>query len=186
MKKIIRGKIKSIDAAVIVQEANYDGEEIEVMNYSIRLEDNNNEYIVTNGCSLRVGSVVDICFDADKENKDNIKRGVIVNKKVSNKLLEQFKIIKIMARCISYPLLSGICAIFTYAIYSSNILMDLVSWIFCSLIALIYVIFIVCMEDLYNKSKLSKEDIKLLEKYKKDFNIENEKVIDEVKQIKVV
>ena len=39
MKKIVRGKIKSINAAVIRQEANSNGEEIDVINYSIRLED---------------------------------------------------------------------------------------------------------------------------------------------------
>lgn len=185
MKKIVRGKIKSINAAVIRQEANSNGEEIEAINYSIRLEDNNNEYIVKNGFSLREGSVVDICFNADKKNKDNIKRGVIVNKKVSNKLLEQFKMIKIF-RWVSYSFLSGICALFTYAIYSSNIPMDLFSWVFCSFTAFVYIVFIVCMEDLYNKNKLSKEDQKVLKQYKKDFKIENEESLDKVKQVQVI
>lgn len=185
MKKIVRGKIKSINAAVIRQEANSNGEEIDVINYSIRLEDNNNEYIVKNGFSLREGSVVDICFDADKKNKDNIKRDVIVNKKVSNKLLEQFKIIKIL-RWVSYSLLSGICALFTYSINSSNIPMDLFSWVFCSFIAFGYVVFIVGMEDSYNKIKLSKEDKKVLKQYQKDFKIENEESLEKVKQVQVI
>lgn len=185
MKKIVRGKIKSINAAVIRQEANSNGEDIECIEYRIILENDNNEYITKSSLNFKEGDVVDICFDADKKNKDNIKRGVIVNKKVSNKLLEQFKMIKIL-KWVSYSLLSSICALFTYSIYLSNIPMDLFSWVFCSFIAFVYVVFIVCMEDLYNKNKLSKEDEKVLKQYKKDFKIENEESLDKVKQVQVI
>ncbi len=185
MKKIVRGKIKSINAAVIRKEANSNGEDIECIEYRIILENDNNGYITKSSLNFKEGDVVDICFDADKKNKDNIKRGVIVNKKVSNKLLEQFKMIKIL-RWVSYSLLSGICALFTYAINSSNIPMDLFSWVFCSFIAFVYVVFIVCMEDLYNKNKLSKEDEKVLKQYKKDFKIENEESLDKVKQVQAI
>lgn len=185
MRKIVRGKIKSIDTVIGKKGDSPEGEEIEYLEYRIILENDSNKYITKSSLNFKEGDVVDICFDADKKNKDNIKRGVIVNKKVSNKLLEQFKMIKIL-KWVSYSLLSGICALFTYSIYLSNIPMDLFSWVFCSFIAFVYVVFIVCMEDLYNKNKLSKEDEKVLKQYKKDFKIENEESLDKVKQVQVI
>lgn len=185
MKKIVRGKIKSIDTVIGKKEDSCEGEEVECIEYRIILENDSNKYITRSSLGFKEGSIVDICFNEDKKNKDNIRNGIIINKKVSQKLLGQFKGIKI-TRWICYPLLSCLSAIFAYAIFSSNIPMNLASWILCSLIALVYVIFIVSMEDLYNKSKLSKEDIKVLKQYKKDFKIENEESLDKVKQVKVV
>lgn len=186
MKKIVRGKIKSINAAVIRQEANSNGEDIECIEYRIILENDNNEYITKSSLNFKEGDVVDICFDANKKNKDsNIKKGIFINKKVSKNLLSLFKSIKI-TRWICYPVLSCLFAVITHAINSSNIPMDLFSWVFCSLIAFVYIVFIVCMEDLYNKNKLSKEDEKVLKHYKKDFKIENEESLDKVKQVQVI
>lgn len=64
--------------------------------------------------------------------------------------------------------------------------MDLFSWVFCSFIAFGYVVFIVGMEDSYNKIKLSKEDKKVLKQYQKDFKIENEESLEKVKQGQVI
>ncbi len=69
MKKIVRGKIKSINAAVIRQEANSNGEDIECIEYRIILENDNNEYITKSSLNFKEGDVVDICFDANKKIK---------------------------------------------------------------------------------------------------------------------
>lgn len=185
MKKIARGKIKSIDTVIGKKENSPEGEEIECLEYRIILENDSNKYITRSSLGFKEGSVIDICFNEDKKSKDNTKNGIVINKKVSNRLLERFKGIKIM-RWICYPLLSSIFAILTYVISSSNIPMDLFSWVLCSFMALVYMVFIVCIEDLYNKSKLSKEDTKVLKQYKKDFKIKNEESLDKVKQVRVI
>lgn len=185
MKKIVRGKIKSIDTVIGKKEDSCEGEEVECIEYRIILENDSNKYITRSSLGFKEGSIVDICFNEDKKNKDNTRNGIIINKKVSQKLLGQFKGIKI-TRWICYPLLSCFFAVFTYVISSSNIPMDLFSWVLCGVIALLYMVFIACIEDSYNKIKLSKEDKKVLEQYKKDFRIENEESLDKVKQVKVV
>lgn len=182
MKKIVRGKIKSIDTVIGKKGDSPEGEEIEYLEYIIILENDSNKYITRSSLGFKEGSVIDICYD---ENKENIKNGIIINKKVSNKLLEQFNVMKI-GRWIFYPFLLGILTIFTHVISSSNIPMTLSSWVLCGFIALLYIVFIVCTEDSYNKIKLSKEDKKVLKQYQKDFKIENEESLEKVKQGQVI
>lgn len=91
-KKIVRGKIKSIDTVIGKKGDSPEGEEIEYLEYRIILENDSNKYITRSSLGFKEGSVIDICYD---ENKENIKNGIIINKKVSNKLLEQFNVMKI-------------------------------------------------------------------------------------------
>lgn len=180
MKKIVRGKIKSIDAMVGKKETSLEGEEIEILEYRITLENDSNEYIARSIIDFKEGSVVDICFDENKKNKNNTKKGIIINNKVSNKLLDQLNTIKI-GRWISYLFLLGMSVFLL-----PHVTMNSSSYIAFSIIGFIYVIFILCMEGSYNEIKLSKEDIKVLKQYKKDFKIENEESLDKVKQVQVI
>ena len=185
MKKIVRGKIKSIDAMVGKKGDSPEGEEVECIEYRITLENDTNEYITKSSLSFKEGSVVDICFNENKKNKDNTKTGIIVNKKVSNKLLEQFKAIKFM-RWLCYPSLSFLVLFMMKMISLSANPIDIRTGILFSLIVLTFLYFIITTEKMYNGVKLSKEDEKVLKQYKKDFKIENEESLDKVKQVKVV
>lgn len=185
MKKIVKGKIKSIDAIVGKKGYSSEGEEIECIEYRVILENDNHEYITKSTLNFKEGSVVDICFNENKKNKDNTRNGIIINKRVSSNLLAQYKAIKFM-RWLCYPSLSFLVLFMMKMISLSSNPMDINIVILFSLIVLTFLYFIMTTEKMYNGVKLSKEDKKVLKQYKKDFKIENEESLDKVKQVKVI
>lgn len=182
MKKIVRGKIKSIDAILGKKEESLEGEDIECIEYRIILENDNNEYITKSSLDFKEGSIVDICFNENKKNKDDTKKdSIIINKKVSKKLLEQLSGAKLV-KWFCYPSLLFLILFITKVVASSPSSINAYTGIIYTIIIFMCLYLISILEKMYNEISFSKEDIKLLEKYKKDFKIKNEEVIDKVKE----
>lgn len=84
-RKIIRGKIKTIDS--VISKADYassDGD-IDVIKYCIRLENDENEYRTSTSLGeIKKGDLIDIYYYDDNNIKDEC---VILNKKTSARLL---------------------------------------------------------------------------------------------------
>lgn len=86
-RKIIRGKIKSIDSVIYKIDYKSSDGEIDVIKYCIRLENDENEYRTTTSLgNIKEGDLIDVYYyDDDNKIKHEC---VILNKKTSERLLK--------------------------------------------------------------------------------------------------
>lgn len=86
-RKIIRGKIKSIDSVIDKIDYKSSDGDIDVIKYCIRLENDENEYRTTTSLgNIKEGDLIDVYYyDEDNKIKNEC---VILNKKTSARLLK--------------------------------------------------------------------------------------------------
>jgi len=90
-RKIIRGKIKSIDSVIDKIDYKSSDGEIDVIKYCIRLENDENEYrTITSLGNIKEGDLIDVYYyDDDNKIKHEC---VILNKKTSARLLSHSRV----------------------------------------------------------------------------------------------
>ena len=90
-RKIIRGKIKSIDSVIDKIDYKSSDGEIDVIKYCIRLENDENEYRTTTSLgNIKEGDLIDVYYyDDDNKIKHEC---VILNKKTSARLLSHSRV----------------------------------------------------------------------------------------------
>lgn len=90
-RKIIRGKIKSIDSVIDKIDYKSSDGDIDVIKYCIRLENDENEYRTTTSLgNIKEGDLIDVYYyDEDNKIKNEC---VILNKKTSARLLSHSRV----------------------------------------------------------------------------------------------
>lgn len=198
MNKIVRGKIKSIDASIGKRKEHSHEKNIDVLEYIITL-DNGRKY--QTNCSIgdfKVSDKIDIVvFKKIKEDiKDEFDNDcLILNKHTANKILNDemyyntYKYLLFVVLCyITIPFMFGGISESIFQLISPDSPSD-------SFFA-VFVVFIIfgCMalntiKGIKNrKSLFSKEEYALMEKYRNNYNIKNEEYlnVDKVKQKEVL